>query len=95
MSSQNRSFHFGLYLLNLSAAAAARIHVGRFWNEKQQTRVPFVQKFNEAIRGSEAERNVLGLLAWMWGAATTLQLFGAWGLVSVFLVGFGFVSELY
>ncbi|KAH7136077.1 hypothetical protein B0J11DRAFT_519871 [Dendryphion nanum] len=56
------------YLCLVSAAylGAARIHSGRFWNEKEQTRIPFLQKFNDAVRGSERVVQVLGLLAWTW-----------------------------
>jgi hypothetical protein len=57
----------------MSAAAAntailifARQHMANFWNEKEQTRVPFVQKFNDAVRGSEQVVSILGLLTAAW-----------------------------
>lgn len=49
-----------------------------FWNESTQTRVPFVQKFNDAIRGSEHVVEILGLLSVCW--AVTAGMFGAVGL---------------
>lgn len=47
----------------------ARQHMADFWNESNQTRVPFVQKFNEAIKGSEKVVWLLGTLGLAWGAA--------------------------
>ncbi|KAH7070631.1 hypothetical protein BKA63DRAFT_420491 [Paraphoma chrysanthemicola] len=43
-----------------------RTHMANFWNEKVQTRVPFVQKFNDAIRGSEQVVWLLGALSTSW-----------------------------
>jgi hypothetical protein len=40
--------------------------MANFWNEKNQTRVPFVQKFNDAVRGSETVVNILGALCASW-----------------------------
>lgn len=40
-----------------------------FWNEKQQTRIPFVDAFNEAIRGSEQVVLLIGTLAVGWATA--------------------------
>ncbi|KAF2686115.1 hypothetical protein K458DRAFT_239588, partial [Lentithecium fluviatile CBS 122367] len=53
-------------LLNVVALFASRTHMANFWNEKNQTKVPFMQKFNEAIKGSEAVVGVLGLLSFAW-----------------------------
>ena len=38
---------------NGAALYLSRTHMASFWNDRTQTRVPFVEKFNEAIRGSE------------------------------------------
>jgi hypothetical protein len=43
-----------------------RTHMANFWNEKEQTRVPFVQKFNDAVRGSEQVVWLLGALSTSW-----------------------------
>jgi|TARA_R110002003_G_scaffold103_7_gene8158 hypothetical protein len=40
--------------------------MANFWNEKEQTRVPFVQKFNDAVRGSEQVVWLLGALSTSW-----------------------------
>ncbi|KAH7402364.1 hypothetical protein DE146DRAFT_788051 [Phaeosphaeria sp. MPI-PUGE-AT-0046c] len=48
---------------------AARRHMAAFWNEKVQTRVPFVQKFNDAVRGSEQVVQILGALCGCWVVA--------------------------
>lgn len=58
-------------LISISAANAiitffARQHMAAFWNEKVQTRVPFVQKFNDAVRGSEQVVTILGWLSAAW-----------------------------
>lgn len=68
-------------LMTVSAANTAillfaRNHMGAFWNEKEQTRVPFVQKFNEAIKGSEQVVGVLSTLSAVWGVAGVV-----WGLM--------------
>lgn len=47
----------------------ARTHMANFWNESVQTRVPFVQKFNDAVRGSEQVVRILGALSAAWGVA--------------------------
>lgn len=74
-------FYSGSYIVNMVALTAARIHVARFWNEKEQTRVPFVQKFNEAVKGSEKESGILGMLAWSWAIAAVNLVFGFKGLI--------------
>ncbi|KAF1936500.1 hypothetical protein EJ02DRAFT_358985 [Clathrospora elynae] len=61
-------------LLATSVASAAatflsRTHMANFWNESKQTRIPFVEKFNEAIRGSEKVVLVLGTLSIGWTVA--------------------------
>ena len=38
----------------------------RFWNKRTQVRIPFVEKFNEAVRGSEELVTVQQLLALGW-----------------------------
>ena len=45
-----------------------------FWNDSQQTRIPFVEKFNEAIRGSEKVVLLLGTLSIGWAAAGVVWL---------------------
>ena len=40
-----------------------------FWNERTQTKIPFVEKFNDAIRGSETVVVLLEVLAFSWGVA--------------------------
>lgn len=49
-----------------------------FWNEKVQTRVPFVQKFNDAVRGSEEVVSILGVLGGCWVVAGL-----GWGVMGV------------
>jgi hypothetical protein len=41
----------------------------KFWNARNQTKIPFVQKFNEAISGSERVVKLLSLLAGCWSTA--------------------------
>jgi hypothetical protein len=43
--------------------------MANFWNESTQTRIPFVEKFNEAIRGSEKVVWILGTLSFAWASA--------------------------
>ena len=52
-----------------------------FWNEGKQTKIPFVEKFNDAIRGSEKVVLVLETLAFSWGVAGAVWAlnFGALG----------------
>jgi hypothetical protein len=66
--------------LNTVMLFFTRTHMANFWNEKVQTRIPFVQKFNDAVRGSEQVVKILGALtaSWViaglgWGAMA-----GAW-----------------
>jgi hypothetical protein len=51
--------------------------MANFWNESTQTRIPFVEKFNEAIRGSEKVVWILGTLSFSWASAGL-----AWGLMA-------------
>jgi hypothetical protein len=81
-------------LANPIILAAARVHVGNFWNEKTQTKVPFVQKFNDAIRGSEEQVRVIGWLAASWMVADAIWwsgLGGMWETVVYFGGVLGFV----
>ena len=55
-----------------------------FWNESKQTRIPFVEKFNEAIRGSEKVVWLLGTLSFAWLASGAVWVgvgegVGEWG----------------
>jgi hypothetical protein len=54
--------------------------MAQFWNEGNQVQVPFVEKFNEAIKGSEQVVGVLGLLSLAWLAAGVMWLLGFTGL---------------
>lgn len=38
-----------------------------FWNDREQVKVPFVEGFNEAVRGSETVVSLLGVLGGLWG----------------------------
>ncbi|OSS52063.1 hypothetical protein B5807_03505 [Epicoccum nigrum] len=61
-----------LGLLGLSQCLllyGARTHMSGFWNEGTQARVPFLEGFNDAVRGSEAVVGVLDLLVWSWAVA--------------------------
>ncbi|KAF2020398.1 hypothetical protein BU24DRAFT_360858 [Aaosphaeria arxii CBS 175.79] len=61
--------------VNIVASSAARVHMAGFWNEKEQTRVPFLEKFNDAVRGSERERDLVWGIAGCWVA---VGLFAFW-----------------
>lgn len=75
--------------VNALLCVAVRIHMSRFWSGKAM--VPFVERYNEAIRGSWTVRNLIGALAWAWAAAGTLAYLeiegwlgmGVWGGVVV------------
>lgn len=49
-------------VLNTIICALAYAHMAGFWNEREQTRIPLVKDFNEAIRGSEKVVLLLGTL---------------------------------
>ncbi|KAI4714445.1 hypothetical protein J4E89_000125 [Alternaria sp. Ai002NY15] len=77
---------------NAAAAYLARVHMNNFWNDRNQTKIPFVEKFNEAIRGSELVVLLLGTLSLGWAAAggvwagmanggSGILGLGVWGLV--------------
>ncbi|ORY01107.1 hypothetical protein BCR34DRAFT_627836 [Clohesyomyces aquaticus] len=51
-------------LINTSICLGARFHMADYW--RQRTMVPFVQDYNEAIKGSNIAVNVLGLLGAGW-----------------------------
>ncbi|CAO2653315.1 Nn.00g027260.m01.CDS01 [Neocucurbitaria sp. VM-36] len=55
-------------LANTVILYLSRTHMANFWNESNQTRVPFVEKFNEAVRGSEKVVWILGTLSFSWAA---------------------------
>ncbi|KZM23458.1 hypothetical protein ST47_g5395 [Ascochyta rabiei] len=78
-----------LGITGLAAAAilyTARTHMANFWNEGKQTKIPFVQKFNDAIRGSEKVVLILETLSFSWGAAGCVWALG-WGAVGVGIWG--------
>jgi hypothetical protein len=65
---------------NAVALFASRTHMANFWNESNQVKLPFVGKFNEAIKGSEQVVGVLGMLSGVWGMVGVAWLFGFTGL---------------
>ncbi|PSN67680.1 hypothetical protein BS50DRAFT_450499, partial [Corynespora cassiicola Philippines] len=56
-----------LALLNAAATALSRQHMANFWNDRNQTQVPFMTQFNEAIKGSETVVGMLSVSAVVWG----------------------------
>ncbi|KAH9861272.1 hypothetical protein IAQ61_011009 [Plenodomus lingam] len=54
-------------LVNTTLLFAPPIYMSRFWNKSTQMRIPFLEKFNEAIQGSEKVVSVLGTLVVGWG----------------------------
>jgi hypothetical protein len=70
MSTDSPKILMSATAVNTAMLFFARTHMANFWNEKVQTRVPFVQKFNDAVRGSEQVVKILrgwvGAL-WLWG----------------------------
>ncbi|KAJ4993606.1 hypothetical protein SVAN01_00660 [Stagonosporopsis vannaccii] len=77
-STHSPSF-LGIVGLALGAATyTACKHMRDFWNESTQTKIPFVEKFNDAIRGSERVVLVLETLAFSWGVAGCVWAL-AWG----------------
>ncbi|KAF2729193.1 hypothetical protein EJ04DRAFT_580818 [Polyplosphaeria fusca] len=65
-----QAYRLPVGITNAVLLAASRYHFGNFWNAKNQVQVPFVEKFNEAVRGSEDVRKMLGILAWAWSLIT-------------------------
>lgn len=51
-----------------------------FWNDSKQVEVPFVEKFNEAIRGSKRVVDLLTLLVSSWVLAEVVWRMGLSGL---------------
>ncbi|KAF2477064.1 uncharacterized protein BDR25DRAFT_276761 [Lindgomyces ingoldianus] len=51
-------------LINTAICFGARIHMANFWKEKVQ--LPFMEAYNEAIRGSNQSVSVLTMLGWGW-----------------------------
>ncbi|KAF2106133.1 hypothetical protein BDV96DRAFT_617519 [Lophiotrema nucula] len=83
-----RTHALGIALVNAPTLTATRIHFGNFWNMKNQAQVPFVEKFNEAIRGSEDAKKALGVLAWGWGVSGVCWWIGSlWGLEGLIVGG--------
>lgn len=54
----------------------------RFWNERNQVKIPLVEQFNDAIRGSERVVVVLETLAFSWGIAGCVWAL-EWGALGV------------
>ncbi|KAF2713051.1 hypothetical protein K504DRAFT_356745, partial [Pleomassaria siparia CBS 279.74] len=53
-------------IFNTVLLTASRVHMQRFWNDRVQTQVPFVETFNKAIKGSEELVTVLQWTALGW-----------------------------
>jgi hypothetical protein len=68
-SFQSRTILAATGLVLGAGAFLARTHMADFWNERTQTKIPFVEKFNDAIRGSEKVVMILGTLSLAWGTA--------------------------
>ncbi|EUC41324.1 hypothetical protein COCMIDRAFT_29865 [Bipolaris oryzae ATCC 44560] len=62
--------------VNAVICGLAYVHMAGFWNEREQTRIPLVKDFNEAIRGSEKVVLLLGTLGVGWGVAAGLWVVG-------------------
>lgn len=63
-------------LFNTAILFFSRTQMANFWNDRNQLRVPFIEKFNEAIEGSEIVVKVLGWLCGAWFVAGFLWLCG-------------------
>ncbi|CAI6333229.1 unnamed protein product [Periconia digitata] len=91
-----KRYHFLLAaLLNVGALFLSRSHMASFWNDRKQIQVPFVEKFNEAIKGSEGVVKLLGLVCSTWAAAGALWMSGlenALWAQFVFMAGVGALS---
>lgn len=79
--------------------------MANFWNESTQTKIPFVEKFNDAVRGSEKVVWILGTLSLAWGSAGvvwavnggwlgTLVWAGVTGVRTVFMLNQGWGTSL-
>ncbi|KAF2175670.1 hypothetical protein K469DRAFT_609814 [Zopfia rhizophila CBS 207.26] len=62
---EHHSITQAISLVNATTLLVARVHVANFWNDK--AKVPFVEGYNEAIKGSGSLENVLALLGCGWG----------------------------
>ena len=67
-----------LAVVNATTLSLSREHMQNFWNSKNQAQVPFVEKFNLAIKGSEELVTIQQLLALGWAMAG-----GVWWWVGV------------
>jgi hypothetical protein len=76
ISTSNPTYLISAAAANTAILLFARQHMAAFWNEKEQTRVPFVQKFNDAVRGSEQVVQILGLLGASWAVTAA-----GWGVM--------------
>lgn len=68
--------------------------MAHFWNESNQARIPFVEKFNEAVRGSEKVVWILGTLGVGWAAASVVWAGMAMGWIGGGNAGWGVVVGL-
>jgi hypothetical protein len=62
-------------VLNLTALTLSAVYMGNFWNPSKQIQIPFLQNFNEAIRGSELMVRCLRELGVSWTASVALWWF--------------------
>jgi hypothetical protein len=62
---------------NATALGLASWHMGAFWNKKEQTRIPFMTEFNEAVRGSEKVVSCLRMAGMAWGVLGAVWWWGA------------------
>jgi hypothetical protein len=70
----------------------ARAHMAGFWNKGKQARIPFVEKFNEAERGSESVVRTLAMLCVGWvgaGMVWMAMTIGLPGWIGVVIWGLG------
>jgi hypothetical protein len=58
-----------LAVVNATTLSLSREHMQNFWNSNNQTQMPFVEKFNLAIKGSEELVTIQQLLALGWAMA--------------------------
>jgi hypothetical protein len=87
LASKHTPTFLGITGLALGAGLyTARTHMANFWNESKQTKIPFVEKFNDAIRGSERVVAILETLAFSWGVAGCVWALD-WGMLGVGIWG--------
>ncbi|KAF2650314.1 hypothetical protein K491DRAFT_720859 [Lophiostoma macrostomum CBS 122681] len=80
---RSRKAHLALSGINTGTLLLSRFYMAQFWNDRNQVQVPFVQKFNEAIKQSERLVRILGVLSASWAIAGWtwwLHPSGVWGL---------------